>query len=110
MRSDLVDQLQTAVFEKHGEPLTIIPADGGPAVEARGCWRPAGSETGGAEESGLTNEADVFAFRRRDRVARGAARRGAIITRSNGERYRIDGSGRLSGELSRVIVTEEPRR
>ena len=42
--------------------------------------------------------------------ARRRARRGAIITRSNGERYRIDGSGRLSGELYRVIVTEEPGR
>ena len=58
----------------------------------------------------LTNEADTFAFRRRNRVARRAARRGAIILRENGERYRIDGSGRLSGELYRVIVTEEPGR
>ena len=110
MRPEDIDRLQAGVFQRHGEPLTIIPADGGPAVEARGCWRPSGDETGGADASLQTNEADTFAFRRRDREARGAARRGAIITRSNGERYRVDGSGRLSGELYRVIVTEEPRR
>ena len=110
MRPEDVDRLQAAVFARHGEPLTIIPKDGGAAVEARGCWRPAGSETGGADAALLTNEADVFAFRRRDRVARGAARVGEIIVRANGERYRIDGAGRLSGELYRVIVTQEPGR
>ena len=104
MRAALVDRLQAGVFSRHGENVTI----GGAGLRA--IWRPSGDETGGAEGSLLTNESDTFAFRRRDRRARGLARRGAIIVRENGERYRVDGSGRLSGELYRVIVTEEPAR
>ena len=102
MRAEDVARLQAGVFSRHGEDVLIA------GTSLRAVWRPSGYETGGAAESAISNEADTFAFRRRDRRARGLARRGAIIVRENGERYRIDGSGRLSGELYRVVVTEEP--
>ena len=111
MRPDLIRQLQGDVFGSAlGETVTIIPEDGAPAVEALAVWRSAGSVTGGADDAQFSQPADTFAFRRRDLVSRAALRRGAIIVRSNGERYRIDGSGELGSELHRVVVTQEPRR
>ena len=102
MRAEDIEDLQADVFEEHGEPVTIA------GVVLRAVWRPAGDVSSGASEAQITTEADTFAFRRRDREARRRARRGAAIVRENGERYIVAGAGRLSGEVYRVIVTEEP--
>ena len=71
MRAEDIEDLQADVFEEHGEPVTVA------GVVLRAVWRPSGSETGGAAESAITNEADTFAFRRRDRESQapGASRR-----------------------------------
>ena len=100
MRADYIAPMQSAIFDGLGEPVTIG------AVAGRAVWIPAGDVSTGADGAVVISEVDQFAFRRRDALIVAAAVEGAVVRRSNGSRYQIDGIGELGGELHTVTVRE----
>ena len=108
MRQADVDDLQSAVWSDLGESVLIHRADssGVPALSVA-VFLPAGSVDSGGDNIELRTEADQFSFRRSDTAAIEAARRGAIIERTDtGTRYRVAGAGPFRGEQHRVVVNE----
>ena len=90
-----------------GEDVVITPPDRGSfRVAARAIFTPAGFQAeGGTDSVELVNQVDQFAVRDDDAAAVQVLRNGAVVRRSNGDEYLVEGAGPVRAGRHVVNVT-----
>lgn len=118
MRAAHFERMQSAIMASEGEPVTVwrVPPDRarvsalrvGPKVEGRAVFDPAGSTRTGPDGAAIVSESDQFLFRLTDRELIGAAVKGAVVERENGDRFLVDAVDTAAeGLLAVTVVADE---